>query len=152
MMDTLTPDQRSERMARIRGRDTTPEILVRRYLHASGLRFRLHKAALPGRPDIVLAKYRSIVLVHGCFWHAHACQKGRIPATRAEFWQAKFEQNKRRDERNVRALRKAGWHVFTVWECELSNQAKRSKVLGRLARNIGNTRHFRKSPRTPHSS
>lgn len=152
MVDTLTPDQRSERMSRIRGRDTKPEILVRRYLHSSGLRFRLHKAGLPGRPDIVLAKYRSIVLVHGCFWHAHACQKGRIPATRAEFWRAKFEQNKRRDERNVRALRKAGWQVFTVWECELNNQVKRRTALEQLTRKITNPRHPRESPKTPRSS
>lgn len=136
MADTLTPGQRSERMSRIRSRDTKPEILVRRYLHASGLRFRLHKAGLPGRPDIVLAKYRSIVLVNGCFWHAHKCQNGRVPATKTEFWRAKFEQNKRRDEQNVRALRKESWHVFTVWECELSNQVKRNWVLERLVRKI----------------
>lgn len=151
MADTLTPGQRSERMSRIRGRDTKPEILVRRCLHASGLRFRLRQADLPGRPDIVLAKYQSVVFVHGCFWHAHRCQKGRVPATRTEFWRAKFEQNRRRDEQSVRALRKAGWHVFTVWECELSNQVKRDKALDRLVRKIRKLRATRNSLNVTHS-
>lgn len=97
MADLLSPAQRSERMARIRGRDTQPEILVRKGPHAAGLRFSLHRKDLPGRPDLVLPKYGSVVFVQGCFWHAHHCQKGRIPSTRSEFWQEKFEGNKRRD-------------------------------------------------------
>lgn len=136
MVDTLSPAERSERMARIRGRDTKPEIWVRRTLHANGYRFRLHRRDLPGRPDIVLPKYRAVVFVHGCFWHAHTCQKGRIPGTRSTFWEAKFQGNKKRDARNVRALRAAGWRVLTIWECELSKPHSRERALINLMNKI----------------
>lgn len=136
MVDTLSPAERSERMARIRGRDTKPEIWVRRTLHANGYRFRLHRRDLPGRPDIVLPKYRAVVFVHGCFWHAHTCQKGRIPGTRSTFWEAKFQGNKKRDARNVRALRAAGWRVLTIWECELSKPRSRERALKNLMNKI----------------
>lgn len=135
-MDTLTPPARSERMSRIRGRDTAPELWVRRYLHAQGFRYRLHGAGLPGRPDIVLPKHGVVVFVHGCFWHAHSCQKGRIPATRSKFWLAKFEANQRRDARNGRDLRRLGWRVLTVWECSLSTKAKRDRALAGLEAKI----------------
>ena len=136
MVDTLTPAQRSERMARIRSKDTNPELWVRRFLHARGFRFRLHRKDLPGRPDLVLPKYDAAVFVQGCFWHAHHCQKGRIPGTRGEFWKAKFEGNKKRDARNVRALRAAGWRVFTIWECELAKPAARERALSRLIQKL----------------
>src|SRR4249919_3514880 len=129
MADTLTPAERSERMSRIRGKDTKPELWVRRMLHSLGFRFRLHRKDLPGRPDLVLPKYDAVVFVQGCFWHAHHCQKGRIPGTREAFWKAKFEGNKKRDVRNTRALRAAGWRVFTVWECELSKPSSRERAL-----------------------
>lgn len=133
MADFLTPDGRAERMSRIRSQDTRPELMVRRFLHAAGFRYRLHARNLPGRPDIVLPRYRAVVFVHGCFWHAHSCQKGRIPASRPEFWEEKFLANKRRDRRNRVALRKAGWRVFTVWECSLTSKPKAAKTLTRLA-------------------
>lgn len=136
MADSLTPEQRSERMSRIRGRDTKPEMWVRRFLHAEGFRYRLHGKDLPGRPDLVLPKYGTVIFVHGCFWHAHHCQKGRIPSTRAGFWQDKFSINKRRDARNSRALRAAGWRVFHVWECSISSPGRREKTLAALARRI----------------
>ena len=136
MADTLTPAQRSERMSRIRSRDTKPELWVRRILHSRGFRFRLHRKDLPGRPDLVLPKYGAVVFVQGCFWHAHHCQKGRVPGTRGDFWKAKFEGNKKRDARNTRALHTAGWRVFTIWECELGKPATRERALERLIRKL----------------
>jgi DNA mismatch endonuclease (patch repair protein) len=106
-------------MARIKGKNTKPELIVRRVLHALGYRFRLHRGDLPGRPDIVLPKYRTAIFVHGCFWHRHSeCSKASMPKTRTEFWQDKFAMNVARDQRNVEALKAAGWHVLIVWECE----------------------------------
>lgn len=123
-------------MSRIRSRDTKPEIWVRKALHAEGFRFRLHRGDLPGRPDIVLPKYNAVVFVHGCFWHAHHCQKQRIPATRSEFWNSKFEANVQRDTRNTKALRNAGWRVYKVWECEISTTAKRERTMATLIRKL----------------
>lgn len=123
-------------MSRIRGKDTKPELWVRRFLHGQGFRFRLHRSNLPGRPDLVLPKYQTVVFVQGCFWHAHRCQNGRIPATRSAYWQAKFEGNQRRDAKNARKLRAAGWHVYHVWECELAKPATRERTLQRLANKI----------------
>lgn len=136
MTDTLTKQERSERMARIRGTNTEPELLVRRHLHARGLRFRLHDRLLPGKPDLVLPKYRAVVFVNGCFWHAHHCQKGRIPATRSGFWREKFERNHARDVRNARELRRLGWRVLTVWECSLASTSRRVRALDILVRKI----------------
>lgn len=132
MVDTLSPAERSERMSRIRGKDTLPELCVRRFLYARGFRYRLHRKDLPGRPDIVLPKYGAVVFVQGCFWHAHHCQKGRIPGTRSQFWEAKFVANKARDTRNMRRLRREGWRVLKVWECELAKPARRMKTLDHL--------------------
>ena len=138
MADFLSPAGRSERMSRIRGRDTAPELAVRRYLHREGFRYRLHVRDLPGRPDIVLPKYGVVIFVNGCFWHAHACQKGRIPSTRSDFWEEKFRNNRSRDERSRRALRKAGWRVLTVWECSLSTKVRAERELGLLKHKIAN--------------
>ncbi|MFN3973472.1 MAG: very short patch repair endonuclease [Gemmobacter sp.] len=105
-------------MARIRATDTKPEMILRRGLHAAGFRFRLHVRTLPGRPDLVLPKHRSVILVHGCFWHGHpGCQNFRIPKTRPEFWRAKIEGNRARDHRSLDALARDGWRVLVVWEC-----------------------------------
>lgn len=123
-------------MSRIRSKDTKPELLVRRYLHARGLRYRLHAKHLPGRPDLVFSKYNVVVFIHGCFWHAHSCQKGRIPGTRAKFWKAKFASNKARDRRNERALRNAGWRVLQAWECKVTNPKTRVRTLASLERKI----------------
>jgi DNA mismatch endonuclease, patch repair protein len=110
-------------MAGIRGKDTKPEVQLRRALHAMGLRFRLHAPHLPGRPDIAFPKYRAAIFVHGCFWHRHQnCKFATVPATRPEFWQAKFESNIKRDKRSVAALLEAGWRVAIVWECALNSE------------------------------
>ena len=111
-------------MARFRSKDTRPEIVVRRALHAGGRRFRLHAKHLPGRPDIVLPKDRTIIMVHGCFWHAHSgCRIARVPATRSAFWEEKFRGNRARDQRNAEALSDLGWRVITIWECEALSPA-----------------------------
>ena len=117
MADVLSTEERSRLMSRIRGRDTKPEMVVRRGLHALGLRFRLHDRRLPGRPDLVLPKYQTAVFVHGCFWHAHGCALSKLPGTRVEFWKQKLDANVARDRAAVQALRDAGWRVLLVWEC-----------------------------------
>lgn len=106
-----------------RSRDTGPEMVVRRLLHGLGFRYRLHRNDLPGRPDIVFPRKHKAVLVHGCFWHHHDCQGGRIPKTRQAFWDAKLHGNRARDERNVAALVERGWSALTVWECQLTDRA-----------------------------
>jgi DNA mismatch endonuclease (patch repair protein) len=119
MTDRLSREARSRNMARIRGTNTRPEMLVRSELHAAGLRFRLHVRKLPGRPDIVLPRRGSVVFVHGCFWHRHpGCKLAATPSTNRDFWIAKFAENVARDARNDAALRAAGWKVYTIWECQ----------------------------------
>ena len=124
MADVLTPEQRRLNMSRIRGKDTKPELTLRRGLHALGLRFRLHRKDLPGRPDIVFPRYRAAVLVHGCFWHGHDCPLFKWPATRREFWQTKIEGNRARDLSDVAGLAAVGWRVLVVWECALKGPAR----------------------------
>lgn len=124
MPDVLTPQQRRHNMARVRSRDTKPEWTVRRELHHSGFRYRLHVRSLPGKPDLVLSRHRTVVFVHGCFWHGHDCPAARLPATRADFWQEKIQSNRVRDAANAEALRALGWRVFTVWECALRGRAR----------------------------
>lgn len=120
MADVHTPEQRSYNMSRIKGRDTQPEKTLRSLLHRSGLRFRIHDKRLPGHPDIVLPKYRSVIFVHGCFWHRHpGCRYASVPETRSDFWNEKFSRNVERDRRNVFLLEEAGWNTIIVWECEL---------------------------------
>jgi DNA mismatch endonuclease (patch repair protein) len=118
MADVHTKEQRSRNMAAIRHRDTKPELIVRRIVHRLGYRFRLHRRDLPGRPDLVLSRHHAVIFVHGCFWHQHSCRYGRVaPATRAEFWKTKRDDNVARDTRNIRALRTMGWRVLVIWEC-----------------------------------
>jgi DNA mismatch endonuclease (patch repair protein) len=122
MADVVDQQTRSRMMAGIRGKNTKPEMVVRRALHAEGFRYRLHVASLPGRPDIVLPKHRAVVLVHGCFWHRHeGCRFATTPATRSEFWEEKFRQNVVRDSKSEQALRALGWRVATLWECDIRN-------------------------------
>ncbi|WP_375554743.1 very short patch repair endonuclease [Roseovarius mucosus] len=105
-------------MAGIRGKDTQPEMLIRRGLHVRGLRYRLHVAGMPGRPDIVLPRFRAVIFIHGCFWHSHeGCRYFRLPKTRTEFWTAKLDGNRHRDSFKTDLLKRAGWRVLTVWEC-----------------------------------
>lgn len=131
-MDVHTPAQRSHNMSRVRGRDTKPEMLLRRGLHAAGLRYRLHVRDLPGRPDMAFPARRAVVLVHGCFWHGHGCPLFHLPATRPEFWAAKIAGNRARDARAVAELRAADWRVLTVWECALRGPGRRplEEILG----------------------
>lgn len=129
--DHLTPEQRSRNMAKVRGRDTRPELKVRRALFAAGFRYRLHARNLPGHPDIVLARYRTAVFVHGCFWHGHGCRRSRRPRSNQEFWDRKLDRNLARDRRSQEDLAKAGYRVFVLWECELPSAIE--KLIQELA-------------------
>lgn len=124
LTDVLTPEQRRLNMSRIRGKNTRPEMTVRRLLHAAGFRYRLHGAGLPGKPDLVLPKYRAVIFVHGCFWHGHDCPLFRWPKTRQDFWEKKIHRNMERDAEAGHQLEQLGWRVFTVWECALRGRGK----------------------------
>jgi DNA mismatch endonuclease, patch repair protein len=138
MADIISPEQRSALMSRIRGKDTKIELEVRKGLHALGFRYRLGGAGLPGRPDIVLPKYRTVVFVHGCFWHQHDCHLFRLPKSRTGFWKSKIDANRSRDIRVIHELEAADWHVETVWECELRGLStqRRGDVIIALADRI----------------
>ena len=112
-------------MSRIRGRDTKPEMLIRRGLHARGLRYRLQDRALPGRPDLVFPRFRAVIFVHGCFWHGHDCPLFRLPSTRPQFWEAKIKANRARDAGACEALLALGWRVLVIWECSLKGASRR---------------------------
>ena len=139
MADRLNTHQRHYCMSRIRGKNTKPEILVRKGLHACGFRFRLHKKKLPGCPDIVLPKYGVAIMVNGCFWHGHkGCRYATKPKTSIEFWETKIARNRRRDEVITTHLEALGWTVITVWECELRNSSQLDERLNALAEEIRN--------------
>jgi DNA mismatch endonuclease, patch repair protein len=123
-MDVLTPEQRRLNMSRIRGQDTAPEITIRRALHARGFRFRLQNRKLPGRPDIVLPKYQTVIFVHGCFWHRHECALFKWPTSRREFWEQKILRNCERDKLALMKLQEMGWRVLIIWECTLKGPAR----------------------------
>ena len=135
MVDVFTKAKRSEVMSRIRGRDTKPEIAVRSLLHGLGYRFRLHVATLPGRPDIVLPRYRTAILVHGCFWHRHTrCRFCYTPKSRVEFWREKFAGNIQRDRKVRLALKRLGWRTIIIWECQvLDLAALRARLVSLLS-------------------
>ena len=135
MVDTLSKSQRSKRMALIRSHNTKPEIALRRALHARGLRYRLHRKDLPGKPDIVFAKSKTVIFVNGCFWHGHRCSIGHIPKSNVAFWTSKIATNRSRDARHVTVLRRLGWRVILVWECRLSPKIIATEV-ARLERAI----------------
>lgn len=132
MADNISSAERSRVMRCVRSVDTRPEMMVRSMVHRLGYRFRLHVRALPGTPDLVLARLRTVIEVRGCFWHGHACGRCRIPATRRGYWLDKIERNRRRDARTSRALRRAGWSVLVVWECETRRPQRLSARLARL--------------------
>lgn len=124
MADTLSASQRSERMGRVRGKDTGPELAVRRLVHRLGYRYRLHRTGLPGKPDLVFPGRRKVIFVHGCFWHRHpdpACKLARLPKSRQEFWLPKLEGNRARDIRNEQELTARGWGVLAIWECQVKD-------------------------------
>lgn len=122
MTDILSTQARSQRMALVRGKNTGPELKVRKMIYAAGYRYRIHVKGLPGRPDLVFAGRRKVIFVHGCFWHRHeGCSLARIPKSHVEFWSEKLEGNKARDLRNLQELKEMGWSTLTIWECELNN-------------------------------
>lgn len=122
LADTLSPSERSERMSRVRGKDSAPEMKLRRLVHGMGFRYRLHVRELPGKPDLVFPSKRAVIFMHGCFWHRHeACKLARLPKSKLDFWRTKLEANKERDLLHKRQLRELGWRVLVVWECEMSN-------------------------------
>ena len=135
-MDTLSPIQRSERMRRIRGKDTKPEIRLRKLIHGMGYRYRLHGRDLPGVPDLVFRSRKMVIFLHGCFWHRHpdpACKLARLPKSRLDFWEPKLTTNAWRDECNNNRLAALGWRILTVWECELNGQEKlKNRIRGFL--------------------
>lgn len=121
-MDNISSEHRSWNMSRIKSKDTTPERIVRSFLHHNGFRFRLHVKDLPGHPDIVLPKYKTVIEVRGCFWHRHpGCRQATTPSTNIDFWQEKFKRNVDRDRNNEKRLNELGWNLIVVWECELQN-------------------------------
>jgi DNA mismatch endonuclease (patch repair protein) len=123
-MDRLEPERRSWLMSRVASKNTSPEIRVRKAAHALGLRFRLHPSNLPGKPDIAFRKHKTVILVHGCFWHRHRlCKKATFPKSKVAYWQRKFDSNVRRDKKVARDLRRHGWRVATIWECETKDPA-----------------------------
>jgi len=132
MADVHEPAVRSYNMSRIRSKDTKPEMVVRKFLHAHGFRYKLHDKKLPGKPDIVLPKYKTVIFVHGCFWHGHkGCRYFVVPKTRTEWWLRKFERNKQLDLENFSSLKNEGWNVFSIFECELKT-IKRTKTLSNI--------------------
>ena len=128
-MDTVTLETRSRMMAAVRTRDTKPEREVRSLMHGLGLRFRLHDRRLAGTPDIVLRRHRTVVFVHGCFWHGHVCKRDKMPKSHTVYWTEKIEANRRRDARKRRAITALGWKVVIVWECELKRPEKLAEKL-----------------------
>ena len=137
MSDTMTLEQRSRCMAAVHSKDTKPEVLVRKFLFAKGLRFRVCDRKLPGKPDIVLPKYKTVIFIDGCFWHGHeGCKHSHLPQTRVDFWRNKINTNKLRDRRNDTDLTNAGWRVIRLWECEISNKASQAAALDALYRHI----------------
>lgn len=124
MTDIVTPKVRSRMMSGIRGKNTKPELIVRKALHRLGFRYRLHDRSLPGRPDLVLPKYQAVIFVHGCFWHGHNCHLFKWPSTRVQFWRNKIETNQAMDARSLKELANLGWRVGIIWECALKGRTK----------------------------
>jgi len=153
MADIHTPEQRSHNMAAIRSKNTRPELRVRSLLYSLGYRFRLHRKDLPGRPDIVLPKYRAIILVHGCFWHSHSCRSGSvIPKTHPKFWADKRRRTSERDVQTVNALCSLGWKVTVIWECQSKSEEELKRLLASaLPPSSGKSRRIRpgKQPKPP---
>ncbi len=132
-MNRLTPEQRSDNMRRIRGRDTGPEMIVRRLVHGLGYRYRLHRRDLPGKPDMVFPKRGKVIFIHGCFWHQHqGCSDGHQPRSNRGYWQTKLANNLRRDSEHMRQLEAAGWNILVIWECELADRAALTRRIQRF--------------------
>ena len=137
MMDTFTPEKRSQIMAAVRGKNTGPELLIRRFLRSHGVGYRIHDAGLTGKPDIAVPRYKIAIFVHGCFWHGHEqCPRGQPPKSRVEYWKAKIETNKQRDRLVEEGVRGAGWQPLVIWECQLRTQRAASVTLDHLLENL----------------
>ena len=136
MADIYSKSKRSEIMSNISGKETKPEILVRKYLFSKGFRFRKNVNELPGKPDIVLPKFGVVILVHGCFWHGHSCKKGKLPSSNVQFWKNKISQNINRDVIVIKRLNDLGWRVFVFWQCEIRNKLDREVRLNQLIEDI----------------
>ena len=141
MADTKTPAERSENMSRIRSTNTKPEEIVRKYLFSHGFRYRKNDKRYPGKPDIVLSKYRTIIFVNGCFWHMHGCSRSRLPKSNQEYWKPKIERNLERDADIKKRLESEGWRVIIVWECELKKKIADER-LSRLCEQIKGVAQF----------
>ena len=138
MGDIYSKRKRSEIMSKISGTETKPEILVRKYLFGKGFRFRKNDKRLPGRPDIVLPKYKTVIFIHGCFWHGHHCKAGKLPETNKEFWGNKINSNIERDKKNQHKLEKLGWKIIIIWQCKLKNKKVVTKKLKEIEQKIQN--------------
>ncbi|NMX21276.1 very short patch repair endonuclease [ANME-1 cluster archaeon GoMg4] len=138
MTDIYSKNKRSQIMSKISGKETEPEILVRKFLFRKGFRYRKNDKRYPGTPDIVLPKYKTVIFVHGCFWHGHNCRAGKLPETRKEFWQNKIDTNIARDKKNRQDLEKLGWKVLVIWQCELKNKKIRAEKLKEIEQKIQN--------------
>lgn len=147
-MDILTPEQRSALMGRIRGRDTAPELAVRRLVYGLGYRYRLHGRGLPGTPDLVFRSRRCVIFVHGCFWHRHNCPLAYSPKSRRSFWEKKFSGNVARDKKVVRSLKRDGWRVLIIWECQLARPAAVARRVKKFLGAVGLTSDPRGAART----
>lgn len=149
MTDVFTGQKRSEVMSRIRSKDTKPELLVRRYLHGLGFRFRLHKKGIPGRPDLWLPKYNAAIFVNGCYWHQHqGCKFAYTPKQNRQFWKAKFESNIARDMENLAILERRGIRVLVLWECQLKSKANCEKTLPEVANWLRSDRNSHEIPKS----
>lgn len=137
MTDIYTKQKRSEIMSKISGKETKPEVLVRKFLFANGFRFRKNDTRFPGKPDIVLPKYKTVIFIHGCFWHGHNCPAGKLPETNKEFWEKKIRDNVLRDKKNIELLKNQGWRVITIWQCEIKNISTREKTFRKLLKKVG---------------
>ena len=135
-MDNRSKESRSELMSRIHGKDTKPELIVRKFLFSRGLRYRNNVKTLPGTPDIVLPKYKVAIFIHGCFWHGHTCRQGHLPSSNVDYWTAKITQNKERDQRKINDLIQLDWKVITIWQCEIRNKALQTERLNYLLTQI----------------
>ncbi|RGT50842.1 very short patch repair endonuclease [Bacteroides intestinalis] len=136
MSDIFSFQKRSDIMSKIGGKNTKPEILVRKFLFSKGFRYRINVKTLPGKPDIVLPKYKTVIFVNGCFWHGHNCKKGKLPSSNIDFWRGKISNNKLRDDKNSDLLIKLGWKVIIIWQCEISKIDNRIKILNKLLEDI----------------
>lgn len=139
-MDTLDKHKRSQLMAKVKQKNTEPEIIVRYFLYSEGFRYRINLKSLPGSPDIVLPKYRTVIFVHGCFWHGHTCKAGHLPSSNLNYWELKIDKNMKRDRRKIDELKLQGWNVIVIWQCEIKGLKSRRERLLNLILEIKNNK------------